>query len=98
MKLNTVQPMILSEKVEKLFDRAAKAWVNGNNSGNSVALRRGEARCDKLRAEAEALLAPLGIKCDYPGLYPSFTVKGFAEYSVINAVSAALDRNAPVAA
>ncbi len=78
---------------DRLFNQAALAWERGNNSGNCAALKVGEAKCEKLREEAEALLKPLGIIVDYPGLYPSFTVRGFSEHSTLAAVSAALERS-----
>lgn len=95
-KLTTQQAVFLAEKVENLFERAAAAWVNGNNSGNPAALTRGEKRCEELREQAEALLAPLKIVVDYPGLYPSFTVRGFAEHSTLAAISAALERKSTI--
>src|SRR3546814_2687039 len=45
------------------------------------------------RSRAEALLTPLGIEVDYPGLYPSFTVNGYSYHSTESAVSAALERS-----
>lgn len=87
--LTLAQAAFLAEKAERLFNRAATAWVRGNNSGDMATNTRCVIQCAKLRSEAEALLSPLGIEVDYPGLYPSFTVKGYAEYSVMNAISAA---------
>jgi hypothetical protein len=90
-KMTLMEATALVKRAENLFERAAQAWVRGNNSGNGAKLEAGEKRCDKLRGEAEELLKPLGIKCDYPGLYPSFSVKGFGHHSVLSAVSAALE-------
>jgi hypothetical protein len=90
-KLTVVQAAFLAEKCEKLFERAAQAWVSGNNSGDNAYNKRAVVRCDKFRTEAEALLKPYGIEVDYPGLYPSFKVKGFEEHTVLSALSAALD-------
>ena len=73
------------------FSLAAKAWERGNNSGDSEFMERMNKRSDWLQCEAEAMLAPLGIKVDYPGLYPSFTVNGYAEHSTASAVLAALN-------
>jgi hypothetical protein len=92
IKMTVVQAAFLAKQADRLFNRAASAWVRGNNSGNSETLTRCETQCDKYRRRAEALLAPLEIVTDYPGLYPSFTVNGRAEYSTLNAVSAALER------
>jgi hypothetical protein len=76
---------------DRLFRLAALAWERGNNSGNSELHAKGCARCDKLRSEAEVLLAPLGIEVDYPGLAPSFKVRGYCHYTTESAVSAALE-------
>ena len=81
----------LVERADSLFNRAARAWERGNNSGNSAAMARGEAQCDRLRNQAEALLTPLGIVVDYPGLYPSFLVRGGSYHTTEGAVSAALE-------
>ena len=97
-KLTVAQAVFLADKCESLFNRAARAWVNGNNSGNMTAMKRGDRRCAKLRKEAEQLLAPFGIIVDYPGLYPSFTVNGFEEHSTIHAISAALEKKGRVTA
>ena len=80
----------MADKCDKLFERAARAWVRGDGSGNSDTYRRALKQVDKLRNEAETMLTPLGIVVDYPGLYPSFTVNGYAEHSTLNAISAAL--------
>jgi len=78
------------ENAERLFDQAAKAWVRGNNSGNTDTLSSCQDKTDRLRAEGEALLKPFGIECDYPGLYPSFKVNGYDEHSIQSAISAAV--------
>ena len=77
--------------MDRLFSRAARSWERGKNSGNSETLALGERLCDEYREQAEALLKPLGIIVDYPGLYPSFTVHGHSEHSTLNAISAALE-------
>lgn len=89
--LTVVQAKHLADEAERLFDKAAAAWVRGNNSGDQKLLERGDKQCDKLRRDAEKLLTPLGIVVDYPGLYPSFTVKGFDHHSTLSAISAALE-------
>lgn len=80
----------LVRMAESAFNLAAKAWIAGSNSGDTAMVRLMNHRCDRKRAEAEAMLAPLGIKCSYPGLYPAFEVGGGAEYTVEAAVVAAL--------
>lgn len=89
-KMTVAQVVFMAARADKLFEQAARAWVRGDGSGNSKAYHKGLNKCERLRTEAEALLAPLGIETDYPGLYPSFKVNGRHEYSVINAISAAL--------
>jgi hypothetical protein len=90
-KMTVMEAGQLADKCEKLFQRAALAWERGNNSGSSLALDRGNGLCDKYRTQAEALLKPLGIVCDYPGLYPSFKTRGgFTEYACLSAISRAL--------
>jgi hypothetical protein len=91
--MTVAQAVHLAATCDKLFNRAASAWVRGNNSGNNATLSRCNLLCDRLRRDAEALLKPLGIAVDYPGLYPSFMVKGYAEHSTLNAISAALDQS-----
>lgn len=90
-KLTVIQAVFLAEKADKLFRRAAYAWEYGQNSGDGKTMSRCDKLSTKLQKQAEALLKPLGIIVDYPGLYPSFTVKGFAEHSTLAAISAALD-------
>lgn len=81
MKMTTLKAVALAKEADRLFNRAASAWTRGNNSGNDAALARGNEACDKLRAQAEALLKPLGI----------------AEHSTLAAVSAALERKRVIA-
>lgn len=90
-KMTLVQANATIERADRLFLRAARAWERGNNSGNDRGMERGVAQCGKLRDQAEALLAPLGIVVDYPGLYPSFTVGGYSCHTTESAVSAALE-------
>lgn len=82
----------LIAKADSLFKISADAWVEGNNSGNAAKLRFCESICTAKRRDAEDLLRPLGIKCDYPGLYPCFRVNGFTYYTTERAVEAALER------
>jgi hypothetical protein len=71
-----------------LFNRAATAWEDGNNSGNAKILAHKEKECKDLRSRAEKLLMPLGIKVDYPGLYPIFRVNGRDFHDIVSAVDA----------
>ncbi len=81
-------------QADRLFERAARAWTRGDASGNHNEYHRCLKLCERYRNEAEALLTPLGIEVDYPGLYPSFTVSGFSYHSTESAVSAALEAKA----
>ncbi len=72
------------------FRLSAKAWIEGNNSGDLLVLAAATKRERRLAREGAELLSPLGIKCDWPGLYPSFTVKGYCEHDTESAVLAAL--------
>jgi hypothetical protein len=89
--LTLQQANALIERADSLFNRAARAWERGNNSGNSVFKTRGEQQCERLRTEAESLISPLGITVDYPGLFPSFKVNGFGYHTTESAVSAAIE-------
>lgn len=87
---NKEQVRKLIEMADAKFRLSAKAWEDGNNSGDPQVLDVMEKRERRLALEGAALLAPLGIKCDWPGLYPSFEVNGFTEYTTQNAVLTAL--------
>jgi hypothetical protein len=80
----------LIKEANRLFKRAKSAWEAGNNSGDSKVMEKKDAAADRFRTRAEELLAPLGIKVDYPGLWPSFKVKGFSYHDTESAVSAAI--------
>ena len=90
MKTTLTQLVSVAGQAEKLFEKAAKAWETGNNSGNTERMTIYEKRCEDYRKLAEDLLAPFGITCDYPGLHPSFKVNGFGHHSVMSALSAAV--------
>ncbi|SRR5713101_3454390 len=90
-KMSLVEAVNLVQRADALFERAAKAWERGNNSGDSARLTACEELCDTYRNEAEAMLTPLGIVVDYPGLYPAFAVRGYSFHDTLSAVSAALE-------
>lgn len=87
---NKAQVRRLVEMAESKFRLSARAWIDGNNSGNSEMMAAATKRENRLAQEGAALLEPLGIKCDWPGLYPSFTVKGRTENATEAAVLVAL--------
>jgi hypothetical protein len=89
--MNLIQANALVREADRLFERAARAWERGNNSGDDHWMRHYCGQCDRYRQRAEALLTPLGITVDYPGLYPSFTVAGYSYHDTQSAVSAALE-------
>ena len=88
--LNRDQVQNHIDRANAYFRRSAKAWVEGNNSGNPETLELMTGIERDTAQKGEALLAPLGIKCDWPGLYPSFTVNGYSEHDTESAVLAAL--------
>lgn len=65
-------PGYLVDPLTAAFERAAQAWIRGNNSGDNAGLREGEAECDRCRQQAESVLTLFGVTADYPGLYPTF--------------------------
>jgi hypothetical protein len=88
--LNRAEVRALICRAESYFRLSARAWEDGNNSGNAETLARKDCEERSLARKGEALLKPFGIKCDWPGLYPSFRVGGFHEYTTENAVLSAL--------
>lgn len=66
------------------------AWEARQTRTTPERYRALERREGRMGENAEALLRPFGIKCDWPGLYPSFTVNGYGEHTVESAVCAAL--------
>lgn len=58
------------------FQRSAKAWEDGNNSGNDRILQEKEAESVRWATAGERVMALFGIRCDWPGLYPSFEIVG----------------------
>lgn len=88
--LNKEQVRNLIEAADAKFRLSARAWEDGNNSGNAETLNTMNKQSSRLGSEGAALLAPLGITCTWPGLYPVFEVKGFTECSTKAAVVAAL--------
>lgn len=80
----------LIEMADAKFRLSSKAWEDGNNSGDPQTLAVATKRERRLAREGAALLEPLGIKCDWPGLYPSFMANGYCEHSTEMAVLAAL--------
>lgn len=89
---NRAQVSALILRADALFRLSAKAWERGNNSGNPLTFERETARERSLARDGEAILRPLGITCDWPGLYPSFKAAGYHEYTTEAAVLSALGK------
>lgn len=89
---NREQVRALITRADAKFRLSAKAWERGQNSGDSDIMEACNRRADRLGDEGAAMLAPLGIKCSWPGLYPAHEVNGFMEYTTEAAVLAALGR------
>ena len=72
----------------KLFDRAARAWERGNNSGDNAYMIRSKLNQNHLHRKAEKLLDPLGIDCSYPGLYPCFYFNEYQYHDLASVLDA----------
>lgn len=84
-------PKLIADKIDSQWNVAAKAWEDGNNSGNCDTLTRKETECDEIRAAAVRLMKTVfKADTDFPGLFPSFMVNGFSEHSTLGAIKAAL--------
>lgn len=72
------------KQAKRLFDKAAKLWCEGNNSGNGAILAQKEKESAKAQEKAELLVKEIfpAIEIDYPGLYPSFKLNGYNFYSL----------------
>jgi len=75
-------PCYLAPVIVAWFNKAAKAWEDGNNSGCSETLNQKEAECERIRTQAESILNLFHVETDYPGLYPAFKYKHVDYYSV----------------
>ncbi len=72
------------------FERAADKWVEGNNSGDARRLEACNDECDNLRDQAEIVCAVLGLRVDYPGLYPTFMREHGTYYFSLNDIIRAI--------
>lgn len=72
-------------KLFKRYINMAKTSCESYNNTNGLIADRSKYYYDL----AERLVAPYGIKCDYPGLYPTFIItvgdKIYNEYTIENA-------------
>ncbi len=75
-------PDLIAPRVAAGFERAAQAWVRGNNSGNNNGLAAGERECNVQRRMAALVCGLFGIeRVDFPGLYPTFHRAGRTWYT-----------------
>lgn len=88
--MNRAQVKALCARFRAYVTLSKSAWEAMQTRTTPKRYAALEAREKRMGANAEALIAPLGIKCDWPGLYPSFTVNGFGEHTVESAVLSAL--------
>lgn len=99
--LSLNEAIALVKRCDRLFAASARAYERANDGSTPAAERqRFTAKEHSLAQKGADLLAPLGISCDWPGLYPSFTVtltehgnapRAFDFHSTQSAVSAAMD-------
>ena len=80
----------LIRRADAYFSLSVKAWERGNNSGNPKILAECVKEENRKAQKGEALLKPFGIEIDWPGLYPSFKVNGFSEFTTEAAVLSAI--------
>lgn len=67
---NTGHVKALIERINGMVNVHIKSWEMTNDSKNSESLRaRMEARSNDYMEKVEKELEPLGIKCQWPGLY-----------------------------
>ncbi len=91
--LNRAHVAALIRRANAYFALSAEAYEQGTSSGHPDSFYIDCAKREKRNAaKGEALLAPLGIVCDWPGLNPSFTITatGNEEHTTAAAVLAAL--------
>ena len=65
----------LADRINAKAKVSARCWERANDSDRTPESRAtNEARHQSLMVEIDETLAALGIRTDWPGLYPSFTV------------------------
>jgi hypothetical protein len=72
MPLAASAPQLVRDVLYRYWERAAKEWEEGNNSGNEQMLKGAEERSNVITDAADKVLALWGIKTEWPGLYPIF--------------------------
>lgn len=81
----------LENQLVKMYNFAVRQWSFGNDGNNTQECRDAfTENYDLITDKADKILSYLGVKTDYPGLYPAFTItvdgKEYGEYSVKNAI------------
>lgn len=90
---NRAQVANLVKRFNSYVKLSKSAWERRQDSRLTPAQYRAlENREMRMGENAEMLLRPLGIKCDWPGLYPSFTVNGYCEHTTEAAVLSAIGK------
>lgn len=80
----------LIEMADAKFRLSAKAGESLSGNCDGATFKRLQDRELRRADEGCELLKPLGIKCEFPGLYPVFYVKGYEETTAEMAVLSAL--------
>lgn len=91
MKTTYAELCAIERKAQRHFRASANAWERSNDRDLTPAARAIAAKRELTEADkGAALLAPFGIACDWPGLFPSFKVAGFTYHDARSALSAAV--------
>lgn len=74
-------PAAVARSCRRWWEKSARAWARGNNSGDNAILAREEENHRLYANQAETVAAWCGItEIHYPGLYPCFRINGHNEY------------------
>lgn len=84
-------PLVVADGVDRVVKQSKATWERGNNSGDATTLEECNVKSQELGEVVEQLMALFGVKTDWPGLYPSYTVKGGSHHHTISAIRAALE-------
>lgn len=88
---NRAHVAALIARADAMFEMSRRAWLKANDCGSdSKVYTLHTEREIRTANDGAALLAPLGISVEWPGLYPSFKVNGFEEHTTRAAVLAAV--------
>ena len=87
---NRAHVAALIVRADAMFELSRKAYIRANDSRSKENPDVNTAIENRTANDGAALLAPLGVSVDWPGLYPSFTVNGYEEHTTRAAVLAAV--------